>query len=70
MVIEVHECSHFLSSDIGAHECSHFSGSDSRLRKGVNILVATPGRLMDHIRTTNVLTLARVQWLVIDEADR
>ncbi|BFZ05910.1 hypothetical protein BsWGS_08950 [Bradybaena similaris] len=42
----------------------------SRLRKGVNILVATPGRLMDHIRTTNVLTLARVQWLVIDEADR
>lgn len=42
----------------------------SRLRKGVNILVATPGRLMDHIRTTNVLSLARVQWLIIDEADR
>uniref|UniRef100_A0A0B7AQR0 ATP-dependent RNA helicase n=1 Tax=Arion vulgaris TaxID=1028688 RepID=A0A0B7AQR0_9EUPU len=42
----------------------------SRLRKGVNILVATPGRLMDHIKTTTVLTLARIQWLVIDEADR
>ncbi|KAK3719380.1 hypothetical protein RRG08_029536 [Elysia crispata] len=42
----------------------------SRLRKGVNVLVATPGRLMDHINTTGVLSLARVQWLVIDEADR
>ncbi|XP_059141099.1 probable ATP-dependent RNA helicase DDX31 [Physella acuta] len=42
----------------------------SRLRKGVNILVATPGRLIDHIKTTQVLRLARIQWLVIDEADR
>ncbi|GFS14731.1 RNA helicase, partial [Elysia marginata] len=42
----------------------------SRLRKGVNVLVATPGRLMDHINTTGVLSLARVRWLVIDEADR
>ncbi|KAH9490736.1 ATPdependent RNA helicase [Bulinus truncatus] len=42
----------------------------SRLRKGVNILVATPGRLMDHIKLTRVLHLARIQWLVIDEADR
>ncbi|KAI8778767.1 ATP-dependent RNA helicase DDX31 [Biomphalaria glabrata] len=42
----------------------------SRLRKGVNILVATPGRLMDHIKFTSVLHLARIQWLVIDEADR
>ncbi|CAL1533039.1 unnamed protein product [Lymnaea stagnalis] len=42
----------------------------SRLRKGVNILVATPGRLMDHIKMTSVLHLARIQWLVIDEADR
>ncbi|GFN87406.1 RNA helicase [Plakobranchus ocellatus] len=42
----------------------------SRLRKGINILVATPGRLMDHINTTGVLSLARILWLVIDEADR
>ncbi|XP_012942471.1 probable ATP-dependent RNA helicase DDX31 [Aplysia californica] len=42
----------------------------SRLRKGVNILVSTPGRLLDHINATSVLSLRRVQWLVIDEADR
>jgi len=42
----------------------------ARLRKGVNILVATPGRLLDHMNTTDVLTMRRCQWLVIDEADR
>ncbi|RUS76261.1 hypothetical protein EGW08_015976 [Elysia chlorotica] len=39
----------------------------SRLRKGINVLVATPGRLMDHINTTGVLSLARVRWLTSDE---
>jgi ATP-dependent RNA helicase DDX5/DBP2 len=39
------------------------------LRAGVEILIATPGRLIDHleIRTTN---LRRVTYLVLDEADR
>jgi len=40
-----------------------------RLRKGVDILVATPGRLLDHIRQKTV-DLARVEILVLDEADR
>jgi len=40
-----------------------------RLRKGVDILVATPGRLLDHAgqRTVN---LSKVEILVLDEADR
>uniref|UniRef100_T1IJQ6 ATP-dependent RNA helicase n=1 Tax=Strigamia maritima TaxID=126957 RepID=T1IJQ6_STRMM len=42
----------------------------SRIRKGVNILVATPGRLIDHLDSTVNLTLNRVRWLIIDEADR
>ncbi|KAK7068938.1 ATPdependent RNA helicase [Halocaridina rubra] len=42
----------------------------ARLRKGVNILVATPGRLIDHVHHTKNLSLSNVQYLVIDEADR
>ncbi|MCC5812245.1 MAG: DEAD/DEAH box helicase [Ectothiorhodospiraceae bacterium] len=40
-----------------------------RLRRGVDILVATPGRLLDHIRQRTV-DLSRVEILVLDEADR
>lgn len=42
----------------------------SRLRKGVNVLVATPGRLKDHLENTVSLKLDRMQWLILDEADR
>jgi ATP-dependent RNA helicase DDX31/DBP7 len=42
----------------------------ARLRKGVNILVATPGRLTDHLEHTEVLDVSRVRWLVLDEGDR
>ena len=42
----------------------------ARLRKGLNILVATPGRLVDHLENTAVLDLGRVRWLVLDEGDR
>ncbi|KAI9694084.1 MAG: ATP-dependent RNA helicase dbp7 [Bathelium mastoideum] len=42
----------------------------ARLRKGLNILVATPGRLADHLANTKVLDVGRVRWLVLDEGDR
>ncbi|KAK5129543.1 hypothetical protein LTR08_003164 [Meristemomyces frigidus] len=42
----------------------------ARLRKGVNILVATPGRLADHFNNTEVLDVSKVRWLVLDEGDR
>lgn len=42
----------------------------ARLRKGVNILVATPGRLADHLNNTEVLDVSKVRWLVLDEGDR
>ncbi|KAJ2963207.1 hypothetical protein NQ176_g10873 [Zarea fungicola] len=42
----------------------------SRIRKGVNFLVATPGRLADHIDNTKALNLGTVRWLVMDEGDR
>lgn len=42
----------------------------ARLRKGLNILVATPGRLADHLDNTKVLDVSNVRWLVLDEGDR
>jgi ATP-dependent RNA helicase RhlE len=40
-----------------------------RLRRGVDILVATPGRLLDH-HGQRTVDLSRVEVLVLDEADR
>ena len=41
----------------------------SKLKKGVDILVATPGRLLDLLQQ-GILDLGQVQMLVLDEADR
>ncbi len=40
-----------------------------KLRRGVDILVATPGRLLDHVGQKTV-DLSRIEILVLDEADR
>lgn len=42
----------------------------ARLRRGVPILVATPGRLLDHLQNTVALDVGKCRWLVLDEADR
>ncbi|XP_002156165.1 uncharacterized protein LOC100198795 isoform X1 [Hydra vulgaris] len=41
-----------------------------RLQRGVNILVATPGRLLDHLQNTPGFVFKNLQCLIIDEADR
>ena len=46
-----------------------FHPQAQRLRRGIDILVATPGRLLDHVRQRTV-DLSRVEILVLDEADR
>ena len=42
----------------------------TKLVKGVNILVATPGRLLDHLQNTSGFVFRNLLCLVIDEADR
>lgn len=42
----------------------------ARLRKGICILIATPGRLADHLVNTQCFDYSRLQFLVLDEADR
>ncbi len=51
-----------------------FGGMDMKgqtvvLKSGVEIVIATPGRLLDHIEQKNI-SLSQVQMLVMDEADR
>lgn len=40
-----------------------------QLSKGCDILIASPGRLIDFIERPQVLTLRRLKYMVIDEAD-
>jgi superfamily II DNA/RNA helicase len=46
-----------------------FDDQDSKLTRGVDVLIATPGRLLDHFERGRLL-LTGVDLLVIDEADR
>ena len=67
-----------LSDLMAGHKQSHglvMGGANrsteaAKLERGVNIVVATPGRLLDHLQNTRGVNYANLQMLVIDEADR
>ena len=46
-----------------------FGDQDLKIARGVDVLIATPGRLLDHIERGKLL-LTGIEVLVIDEADR
>jgi ATP-dependent RNA helicase DDX18/HAS1 len=60
------------------HSLSHglvIGGADrkteaTKLSKGVNLLIATPGRLLDHLKSTKGFAFKNLQILIVDEADR
>lgn len=45
------------------------TGQEKKLKAGVDILVSTPGRLLEHVAQRNI-NLSRVEFVVLDEADR
>jgi ATP-dependent RNA helicase RhlE len=74
LAIQVGESVEAYSSHVPLRSTVVFGGIDIKtqkpaLMKGVEILVATPGRLLDHVESRNLM-LNRVQMLVLDEADR
>ena len=58
-----------------AHTCALIMGGANRkveaekLRKGVSLIIATPGRLLDHLSNTRGFDFSKISLLVIDEAD-
>ncbi len=74
LAIQVEESVETYSKHVALRSTVVFGGVDIKtqkpdLMKGVEILVATPGRLLDHIESRN-LQLNQVQVLILDEADR
>ena len=60
-----HSFNHEQSTLVDDSEADLLGGSSR-----VDILIATPGRLMDHLKATPGFTLQHLRFLVIDEADR
>ena len=74
LALQVHENIAQYAKYTGLRTACVFGGVDIRtqtdaLRRGVEVLVATPGRLLDHIEQKNTM-LGQVQIVVLDEADR
>lgn len=61
-------CPWLVSTTVLGGESKH--SEKARIRKGCNILIATPGRLTDHLDNTKILDVGTVRWLVLDEGDR
>jgi superfamily II DNA/RNA helicase len=71
---QVHEVLSPLAAAVGRRTVALFGGADievqqKRLRKGSDVVIATPGRLIDLIERKEV-SVAAVEIVVIDEADR
>jgi len=74
LAAQVRESVHAYGKYLDLKSCVIFGGVNikpqiNKLRSGVDILVATPGRLLDHVGQ-GTLDLSRVEILVLDEADR
>jgi ATP-dependent RNA helicase RhlE len=67
---EIHGLSYHTSiTSAAVYGGVEMGGQERALRAGVDIIVATPGRLIDHMRQQNA-DLSSVELLVLDEADR
>uniref|UniRef100_A0AAY5ERP8 Probable ATP-dependent RNA helicase DDX49 n=1 Tax=Electrophorus electricus TaxID=8005 RepID=A0AAY5ERP8_ELEEL len=64
-----------LGKPLGLKDCIIVGGMDMvaqalELSKKPHIVVATPGRLADHIRSSDTFNMKRIRFLILDEADR
>ena len=71
---QVHESVELYGKHLPYKSCVIFGGVKinpqiTKLRHGVDIVIATPGRLLDHI-SQKTINLSHVDFLILDEADR
>ncbi|XP_075944338.1 putative ATP-dependent RNA helicase DDX49 [Anarhichas minor] len=64
-----------LGKPLGLKDCIVVGGMDMvsqamELTNQPHVVVATPGRLADHIRSSNTFSMSKIQFLILDEADR
>ena len=74
LAVQVADNAHTYAKHTDIRTAVVFGGVDIKtqtpaVRAGVELLIATPGRLLDHLEQRNV-SLGQVQYLVLDEADR
>lgn len=74
LAVQVHESVQTYCKHLPLRSACVYGGTDIRaqitaLRVGVEIVVATPGRLLDHVQQKSI-QLGQVEVLVLDEADR
>uniref|UniRef100_A0A803Y7I3 Probable ATP-dependent RNA helicase DDX47 n=1 Tax=Meleagris gallopavo TaxID=9103 RepID=A0A803Y7I3_MELGA len=75
LAFQISEQFEALGSSIGVHSAVIVGGIDSMsqslaLAKKPHIIIATPGRLVDHLENTKGFNLRALKFLVMDEADR
>ncbi|KAJ8259277.1 hypothetical protein COCON_G00182890 [Conger conger] len=73
--IQVHAVARQLAQFTSITTCLAVGGLDLKtqeaaLRAGPDVLIATPGRLIDHLHNTPSFELTQVEVLILDEADR
>uniref|UniRef100_A0A8D0DF81 RNA helicase n=1 Tax=Sander lucioperca TaxID=283035 RepID=A0A8D0DF81_SANLU len=73
--IQVHSVARQLAQFTSITTCLAVGGLDLKsqeaaLRAGPDVLVATPGRLIDHLHNTPSFELSHIEILILDEADR
>ncbi|MGB8635176.1 MAG: DEAD/DEAH box helicase [Rhodanobacteraceae bacterium] len=74
LAMQVHDSLRDYGKFVRMHSTTIFGGVGmgpqvQNLRRGVDVLIATPGRLIDHMQQGNV-DLSGIEILVLDEADR
>jgi ATP-dependent RNA helicase RhlE len=74
LCVQVAENLRGYAKHAGLHVCTAFGGIDlsiqeSAFKRGLDVLVACPGRLIDHLERRNI-SLENIEMVVLDEADR
>ena len=74
LAVQVHEVLETLADAVGLRVVAVYGGADierqvKKLRRGVDVIIATPGRLID-LGDRGELSVADKETLVLDEADR